>query len=288
MRMETVTSLLLAGTLVSGCSSQNTPADSKPAAAIEATTPGAPAATQGAAPATQGVPAPTPSQPAQRPPAMTAPAPSVQAPPATPASAAPATTVSPGAPTGSTAAAPAPAVDSFREVTIPEGTVLTVVLETSHASDTAQVEDRVNGRLAAPVVVGGVAALAEGADVTGRVIDAKPSGRVKGRASLTLRFTEIEARDGETAAMRSASVSRLAPSEKKKDAVTIGGSAAGGAVAGAIVGGKKGAAIGAIVGGAGGTGVVLATKGDEVGLSAGQTVKVRLTAPLTVRVPEGR
>jgi hypothetical protein len=196
--------------------------------------------------------------------------------------------VSAAAPAGSTAAAPAPAADSFREVTVPEGTVLTVVLETSHASDTAQVEDRVNGRLAAPVLVGGVAALAEGADVTGRVIDAKPSGRVKGRASLTLRFTEIEARDGETAVMRTAGVSRLAPSEKKKDAVTIGGSAAGGAVAGAIVGGKKGAAIGAIVGGAGGTGVVLATKGDEVGLNAGQTVKVRLTAPLTVRVPEGR
>jgi len=202
----------------------------------------------------------------------------------TPAPAAPAT----AAPARPAAAAPAPAVDSFREVTIPEGTVLTVVLESSHASDTAQVEDRVNGRLAAPVVVGGVEALAEGADVTGRVIDAKPSGRVKGRASLTLRFTEIEARDGETTGMRTASVSRLAPSEKKKDAVTIGGSAAGGAIAGAIVGGKKGAAVGAIVGGAGGTGVVLATKGDEVGLSAGQTVKVRLTAPLTVRVPEAR
>jgi hypothetical protein len=39
------------------------------------------------------------------------------------------------------------------------------------------------------------------------------------------------------------------------------------------------------IGGAGGTGVVLATRGKEVRLAAGTPVSVKLTRPLTVRVP---
>jgi hypothetical protein len=50
------------------------------------------------------------------------------------------------------------------------------------------------------------------------------------------------------------------------------------------VGGKKGAAQGAAVGGAAGTGVVLATKGQEVRLAPGADVTTQLTAPLAVRV----
>jgi hypothetical protein len=41
---------------------------------------------------------------------------------------------------------------------------------------------------------------------------------------------------------------------------------------------------GAAIGGAGGTGVVLATRGEEVRLRPGATVTTRLTAPLNVRI----
>ena len=51
---------------------------------------------------------------------------------------------------------------------------------------------------------------------------------------------------------------------KKKDALTIGLPAAGGAVVGALVDGKKGAGIGAAVGGGAGTAVVLSTRGKDV------------------------
>jgi len=53
---------------------------------------------------------------------------------------------------------------------------------------------------------------------------------------------------------------------------------------GGILGGGDGAAKGAAIGGAGGTGVVLATKGKEVRLGPGAAITTRLTAPLTVRV----
>jgi hypothetical protein len=56
-------------------------------------------------------------------------------------------------------------------------------------------------------------------------------------------------------------------------------------VIGVIVGVGSGASKGAAIGGGAGTGAVLATRGDEVRLPAGTPLSVKLTAPLTVRVP---
>ena len=78
---------------------------------------------------------------------------------------------------------------------------------------------------------------------------------------------------------------REAPGTKKQDAAKIAVPGAVGAVVGAAIDGKKGAAIGAGVGAGAGTAVVLSTAGDEVRLPRGSTLLVRLSAPLTVRVP---
>ena len=72
----------------------------------------------------------------------------------------------------------------------------------------------------------------------------------------------------------------------KKDALTIGAPAAGGAIVGGILGGKKGAGLGALAGG-GGTAVVLATRGKDVRVGRGATLAVRLSAPLTIRMSSG-
>ena len=85
--------------------------------------------------------------------------------------------------------------------------------------------------------------------------------------------------------IRTGTIAREAPGTKKEDAAKIGGGAVGGAIIGGIIGGGDGAAKGAAIGGAGGTGVVLATRGKEVRLAAGTPVSVKLTAPLVVRVP---
>ena len=64
-------------------------------------------------------------------------------------------------------------------------------------------------------------------------------------------------------------MARTAAATKKKDAVEIGAPAAGGAIIGALVGGKKGALIGTAIGGGAGTAVVLSTRGKEVRLPKG-------------------
>lgn len=174
----------------------------------------------------------------------------------------------------------------FREVTVPAGTMLPLTLRTSVGSDTSNVEDPVRASLRRAVTINGVQALPAGTVVTGHVTSAQRSARVKGRGQVAFRFTRLDAPgEGGAVNIRTGAVSRTAPGTKKRDAATIGGGAVGGAIIGGILGGGDGAAKGAAIGGAGGTSVVLATRGKEVRLAAGTPVSVRLTAPLTVRVP---
>ena len=174
---------------------------------------------------------------------------------------------------------------AYREVTLPAGTSLPIDLRTTVASDTSHVEDRVTAALRQPVAVRGVEVLPTGTRLLGHVTAADRSARVKGRARVGFRFTSLDLPgDGGKTPIRTSSVVRLAPATKKEDAMKIGGGAAGGAVIGALLGGGGGAAKGAAIGGAGGTGVVLATRGNEVRVPAGTNLIVRLESPITVRV----
>ena len=189
----------------------------------------------------------------------------------------------------SESAKPIERAPEYREVTVPAGTVLAVELTTAVASDTSRVEDAVRGTLRRTVTVDGVQALPAGSVVVGTVTAAERAARVKGRARVAFRFTTIDPPGGrERLAIRTDTVSRLAPATKKQDAAKIGGGAAGGAIIGGILGGGDGAAKGAAIGGAAGTGVVLSTRGKEVRLGPGAAVSVRLAAPVSVLVPTKR
>lgn len=171
----------------------------------------------------------------------------------------------------------------FREITIPDNTRLAVRLETTVASNASHAEDAVSGTLVNPVSQDDVLVLPAGSSVKGVVVSAVPSGKVKGRASLAIKFTSIVI-DGQSYAI-AASYSREAEATKKDDAKKVGIGAAGGAVVGAILGGGKGAAIGTAVGSGAGTAVVLSTAGDEVQWPAGTVIDIALAEPLDVKVP---
>jgi hypothetical protein len=174
--------------------------------------------------------------------------------------------------------------EDVREVTLPAGTVLSIRLDSTVASNTSRVEDAVQAHLRRPVTSRGLTVLPLNAPVSGIVTQARQSGRVKGRGLIAFRFDSLRAH-GEQYRLATASVVRQAAATKGKDAAEIALPAAGGAIIGALAGGRKGAAIGAAAGGGAGTGVVLATRGKEVRLGRGTLVSVRLTQPLTVRVP---
>jgi hypothetical protein len=198
-------------------------------------------------------------------------------------SARPSATGATAAPTGAVATANAAAPG--REVTLPVGTRLPVVLDTGVGSDTSRVEQPVQAHISRAVVVNGQTVLPAGTRVSGVVTDARRSGKVKGLAHVGVRFDTLAPRgDDERYKIRTSAVGRTAQSTKKKDALEIGAPAAGGAIIGAIVGGKKGAAIGTAVGGGAGTAVVLSTRGKEVHLPKGSALTLRLSEPVTIRI----
>ena len=170
-----------------------------------------------------------------------------------------------------------------REITVPAGTVLPLALDSYVASDTSRLEDTVRAHVRRDVVIRNQVVIPAGSVVTGHVTGVQRSGRVKGRARVAFRFDRISIADAGRLPIRTSAVARQAPATKAKDAATIGLPAAGGAIVGAITGGKKGAAIGAAAGGGAGTAVVLSTRGREVRLGPGAIVGVRLLEPITLR-----
>jgi hypothetical protein len=183
------------------------------------------------------------------------------------------------------AAEPLAVAEASREITIPAGTTLNVILDTAVGSDTSRVEQAVAAHLTRAIHVQGQTVVPEGSRLTGVVTDATRSAKVKGRAHVAVRFDSLTPRgEDHRYAIRTASVGRTAQGTKQKDAMEIGAPAAGGAIIGALLGGKKGALVGTAVGGGAGTAVVLSTRGKEVHLAKGSALTLRLAAPITVRV----
>ena len=180
------------------------------------------------------------------------------------------------------AAVPAPPPD--RVVTLPAGTILRVVLDDAIGSDTSRIEQPVRAHVARAVAVRGETAVREGSLITGVVTDAVQSAKVKGRARIAVRFNTLTPRGTDQRyPVQTATVARVAPGTKRDDALKIGLPAAGGALVGALLGGKKGALIGTAAGGGAGTAVVLSTRGKEVHLPRGTLLTVRLARPLTLQ-----
>ena len=196
--------------------------------------------------------------------------------------------------TSGVAAAPAPVSErksgavlepAYRDVTLPAGTILPVDLETTVGSNISRVEQPVSGRLRRAVTIGGVEVLAPGTAVSGHVTAARRPGKVKGRGLIAMRFTQLDTPGAGTTRISTATISRLAPATKQKDALEVIAPAAAGAVIGRIAGGKGAARKGAVIGGGAGAGYVLATRGKDVQMARGTNLSVKLTAPVTVRGP---
>ncbi len=145
----------------------------------------------------------------------------------------------------------------------PAGKIVRIRLDHTISSATARNGETFAGTLASDVMVNGKVVARRGAPVKGRVVEARSSGRLSSPGLLKLRLTSI----GGTA-VRTGLVVRQAQSHKGRNVKAIGGTAAAGAVIGALAGGGKGAAIGAGAGAAAGTAGAAATGKKDVRLPA--------------------
>jgi len=172
-----------------------------------------------------------------------------------------------------------------REVTVPAGTQLPIVVDTPVASDASRVEQPVRAHLSRDVRLDNEVIIPAGSELYGAVTAVRRPGKVKGRSYVAVRLTTLVPKGSdERYRVDTGRISRTGRATRKKDAMKIGVPAAGGAAVGAIIGGKKGALIGAGAGGGAGTAVVLSTRGEEVGIARGAVLTLRLASPVTVRL----
>lgn len=166
-------------------------------------------------------------------------------------------------------------------VTVPESTSIHVTLDQALASNQNRRGDQFDATLAEPIVVGDKVVIPQGARVEGVVVDARESGRLRGRARLQLALQAIEL-DGRHYAIRTAVSHRLGRDHKKRNLAWIGGGGGGGVLIGALAAGGKGVLIGGPIGAATGTAVAYFTGKKDIHLPAETGLTFKLTEPVTV------
>ncbi|HUE55909.1 MAG TPA: hypothetical protein VMO76_08765 [Candidatus Udaeobacter sp.] len=168
-------------------------------------------------------------------------------------------------------------------VTLPEHTVIHVTLDQALASNQSRPGDHFDVTVSAPVVVDGKTVIPQGAHAEGLVVDARQSGRLKGRARLELAL-ETVAVNGHDYDVRTNPHPRIGSDHKKRNWEWIGGGAGGGALIGALAGGGTGALIGGPVGAGAGATVALVTGKKDIKLRAETPLKFELREPVTIKV----
>ena len=174
----------------------------------------------------------------------------------------------------------------IREATLPAGTRFDVELTSTLASNTTAPGETFRVRVAEDVMEDGEVAIPAGSEILGEVVEAVSPRRVGGQAKLQLRFTDLVLPSGVTVPIE-ASFVQQGRNETGRDAATIGGGAAAGAILGRVL--KKGdrsrgSVIGAIIGAAAGAVIASRTPGEEVVIPKGTVMGLRLDDSVRVRV----
>jgi hypothetical protein len=171
----------------------------------------------------------------------------------------------------------APLQSTFVE--LPEGTNLVVRMIDGVDSEANRVGQTFAASLDEPVLLNGETVIPRGADVVVKLTDANESGKLAGRSELTLDLVSVKV-NGKVIDVNTETVSRESSSRGKRTAKIAGGTAALGAIIGAIAGGGKGAAIGAGAGAATGLGVEVLTHGQRVKIPSETRLTFVLETPV--------
>jgi hypothetical protein len=172
----------------------------------------------------------------------------------------------------------------YETMVIPSGTNVVASLNTPLSTKTGATGDQFNATTIEPITVGGKTVIPAGARIRGALQNVQASGRLQGRAQMTLAFNEIVDSDGKAHVISALPLTLQADSGTRDDVEKIAAGAIAGAIIGGIADGKDGALKGTAIGAGVGTVVVLVTKGDDIELDPGQRLNIQMTAPTSIVV----
>ena len=173
--------------------------------------------------------------------------------------------------------------ESKKEITIPQGAQFEVTIDETLASNRNHAGDSFAASLSQPVVEDGKTIIPAGAHVTGRVVDAKDSGRLHVPARLSVALSSVEVA-GKSYDIETNTIGETGKNHNKRNLGFIGGGAAGGALIGGLAGGGKGALIGSVIGAGAGTAGAAATGKKDISLPAETHLRFHLVRSVTVSV----
>lgn len=183
-------------------------------------------------------------------------------------------------PTGTTAYRPAS--ENMHMVGVPAGTELTLALDTTLSSGTSATGDTFTATMVEPIVIEDREVIPAGSTIEGRVTEATAARQGAGKGTLGLSFGALRLASGYHTNIVG-SFQEISASRKARNAAVIGGSAAGGALLGRILGkDTRGTVIGAIIGGGIGTAVVMSKEGAQAIVPADTPFGLRLEQSIQV------
>jgi hypothetical protein len=169
-----------------------------------------------------------------------------------------------------------------KPIVVPADTVLTVVLDQAVGSKISTPGQAFSATVQAPVEVDGRLAIPKGSRASGIVKNAKPAGRFKGAATLSLTLTSVTVKN-EDYNIQTTAPTEASKGKGKRTAAMVGGGAGGGALIGGLAGGGKGALIGGLIGAAAGTGGAGLTGNRDITLAAETQLTFKLVEPLEIK-----
>jgi hypothetical protein len=180
---------------------------------------------------------------------------------------------------------PEPVIAASKPATIsgevPAGTQITIRMIDDVDSQVAQLGQTFRASVDEPVMAGTRTVIPRGAEVVTKLVDMKDPSKLSGGGQLTLDLASVTI-NGKAVAVESQAVAQQGESRTRDSATVIGGTAALGAIIGAIAGGGRGAAIGAVSGAGAGTAVQVLTQGPRVRVPSETRLTFTLQQPLRI------
>ena len=174
------------------------------------------------------------------------------------------------------------------EASVQAGERLEVQVLQTLSSETAREGDTISTQLVHDLRnAAGTLVIPAGAEVIGRVTEARPYRRGGGPATLGVEFTDIVVSPEQTVGIRASFVELGADRRKNRKKVVAG--AVVGAILGHILGGdgSSNVIVGAAAGAAAGGAIVASAKGGNAEIPAGQIIALQLDEVVTVEIAYG-